>query len=77
MAGFEIVIIDQFLFKKRREISFATDAWDQSELSSCAWFVLLKCTVESSDMREIVHLQTGQCGNQIGTKVIHEYSQLI
>ena len=26
---------------------------------------------EASNMREIVHLQAGQCGNQIGAKVAY------
>ncbi len=29
---------------------------------------LVSCT--SDNMREIVHVQVGQCGNQIGSKVI-------
>lgn len=46
-------------------------------LASTAWFEVFR--VESVyfsavKMREIVHLQAGQCGNQIGAKVISHIS---
>jgi hypothetical protein len=31
-------------------------------------FVCLSCNLNLSSMRELVHIQGGQCGNQIGAK---------
>lgn len=38
---------------------------------------LLRCYKERFKMREIVHIQAGQCGNQIGAKVSYPITYLI